>query len=235
MHFVYIDDSKDTAIACFSALIVPADGWRDSLDWLLETKRAMRDAYGIYMRKEIHATDWNGGKGKIAPNLIRKPVRASLFNYFLSGIARMPGARLINAAVPLAQEDRAFEYLLNRINMNMKRSGSRAVIFNDEGKDYDGLLRKMRRHNPISSRFGSWPGGATTQNITIDRILEDIVYRDSKKSLFVQAADCCGYALLRRENPIPSKTALGLDKSFYILEPIMVKAAFSSDPYGIIR
>ena len=34
---------------------------------------------------------------------------------------------------------------------------------------------------------------------------------------------------------LPSKNALGLNRSFYILEPIMVKAAFAGDPYGVIR
>jgi hypothetical protein len=36
MHFVYIDDSGDDSIACFSAVIIPADQWRDSLNHLLE-------------------------------------------------------------------------------------------------------------------------------------------------------------------------------------------------------
>lgn len=147
----------------------------------------------------------------------------------------MPDAQLINAAVPLAEENRAFERLLNRINVNMRKAGSTAVIFSDEGKNYDAMLRRMRRHNFIASHFGQWPGGVPAKNIPLDRILEDLVYRDSKRSLFIQAADWCGYALLRRENPIPSKTKLGLDQSFYILEPIMVKAAHGADPYGVIR
>jgi hypothetical protein len=68
-----------------------------------------------------------------------------------------------------------------------------------------------------------------------DRLLEDLVYRDSARSIFIQAADACAFALLRRERPIPSKTALGLDQSFYILDRIMVKQAFGPDPYGVIR
>ena len=65
--------------------------------------------------------------------------------------------------------------------------------------------------------------------------MEDISYRDSARSLFVQMADFCAYALLRRENPIPPKTKYGLDQSFYICEPIMVKQANGRDPYGVIR
>ncbi|WP_374625470.1 DUF3800 domain-containing protein [Devosia sp.] len=77
--------------------------------------------------------------------------------------------------------------------------------------------------------------GNPSKNIPADRILEDIVYRDSARSIFIQAADACAYALLRRERPIASKTVLGLDQSFFILERIMVKQAYGRDPYGIIR
>lgn len=195
----------------------------------------MNRSDGIYMRKEIHATDWNGGKGKIANHLIDKTTRAALFDYWLAGIANIPSAQLINAAVDKKEEDRAFEWLLNRINVNMSKAGSRAVIFCDEGKNFDGLLRRMRKFNPISSQRGVWGDGAAFRNITLDRVLEDIIYRDSKRSILIQAADCCGYALLRHENPIESKTKFGLDQSFMILESIMVKAANGRDKLGIIR
>jgi hypothetical protein len=147
----------------------------------------------------------------------------------------MPGIQLINAAVPKHKEDLAFERLMNRVNVNMSKSGSHAIIITDQGKDYTKMLRKMRRYNPVQSKYGAWEGGAATKNMILDRILEDIVFRDSKHSLFIQAADFCGYALLRRESPIASKTALGLQHSFFILERIIVKAAFGADPYGIIR
>jgi hypothetical protein len=97
------------------------------------------------------------------------------------------------------------------------------------------MRRRLRRFNYIPSRLGKWDTGASSKNIVLDRVLEDIVYRDSAKSLMIQAADCCAYALLRHQNPIPSKTVYGLDKSFTILDRILVKAANHRDPLGIIR
>jgi Protein of unknown function (DUF3800) len=235
MHFVYIDDSGDDGIACFSAIIIPADQWRSSLEHLIGIRRQMNASDGIYMKQEMHATDWNGGKGAIARHPVSKPRRAHLFNSFLAGIATVPSAQLINAAVPKGDRNRAFEWMLQRIQMNMQKSGSRCVIFCDEGKSYDALRRRMGVHNFIPSKLGNWGGGQTSKNLPTDRILEDLVYRDSARSIFIQAADACAYALLRRERPLPSKTALGLDKSFFILEPIMVKQAFRKDPFGIIR
>ena len=235
MHFVYIDDSGDEAIACFSALIIPADQWRDSLNHLLDVRRQMNASDGIYLKSEMHATDWNGGKGAIARHPISKQRRAQLYDFFVSGIAMMPSAQLINAAVPKAEKDRAFEWLLQRIQVNMRKAGSRCVIFCDEGKSYDAIRRRMGVYNFIRSKFGDWGSGKESVNIPADRILEDLIYRDSARSIFIQAADACAYALLRRERPLASKTALGLHQSFFILERIMVKQAFGKDPYGIIR
>lgn len=235
MHFVYIDDSGDGIVACFSSLIIPADQWRATLNHLLNSRRQMKWSDGVYIKKELHATDWNSGKGRLARHPITKVRRVELYNDFLTAVSTIPSAQLINACVPLTDKNRAFEWMLNRIETNMRKAGSRCVIFCDEGKNYDSIRRRLGIYNFIPSKFGAWGGGDAATNITADRLLEDLVYRDSAKSIFVQAADACAYALLRRERALRSKDALGLNKSFYILEPIMVKAAFAKDPYGIIR
>jgi hypothetical protein len=232
---VYIDDSGDGSIACFSALIIPADQWRSSLDHLLGVRRQMHRADGIRMKIEMHATDWIGGKGELAAHPISKERRSRLFDFFLCGIAMLPSAQLINAAVPAKDEKRGFEWLLNRIQRNMEVAGSSAVIFCDEGKSYDAIRRRLGIFNHIPSQIGTWGDGKPSKNIPTDRLLEDIVYRDSARSIFIQAADACAYALLRRERPIPSKTALGLDQSFFLLDRVLVKKANRKDPFGIIR
>jgi hypothetical protein len=232
MHFVYIDDSKDNKLACFSALLVPTDSWNECLNRLIAIRRIMKQSDGVPLRMEFHATNWLGGKGRLVRHL-RKQDRVRLYDYFLAGITMLPGIQLINAAVPHYDEERAFEWLLNRINKNMEKADSRALIISDEGKSYDKLFRKMRRHNFIPSRIGKWETGALSKNLVLDRIVEDLVYRDSAKSLFIQAADACAYAVLRSESPIPSKTALGLDQSLMILEPVMVKFAFAKCPKGL--
>lgn len=235
MHLIYIDDAKDDRLACFSAISIPEETWQRCLDHLIGMRRQMRASDNIYIRHEIHATDWVGGRGRLAPHFIAKGTRVRLFNYILSSVAMLPGAQLFNAANRRGHEERLFEWLLNRINVNMRKASSRAILISDEGKSYDFMLRRMRRVNYIPSKFGAWGGGSMSKNITIDRILEDISYRDSARSLFIQMADCCAYALLRRENPIASKTKYGLDQSFFICEPIMVKRANGLDPHGVIR
>lgn len=159
MHFVYIDDSGDGTVACFSALIIPADQWRSSLDHLLGIRRMMSHCDGIRMKAELHSTDWLGGKGALARVPISKPRRARLYDFFLAGISMIPGAQLINAVVPDDQDERAFEFLLNRINTNMRKAGSSAVVFCDEGKSYDSIRRKLGVFNHIPSKRGNWVSG----------------------------------------------------------------------------
>lgn len=235
MHLVYIDDSKDEKLACFSAISIPEDNWRAALDHLIAVRRIMKDCDGVRVTFELHATDWLGGRGNPSHRSISKWRRASLFDYFLAGIALLPSAAVFNAAVPRAQEERAFEWLINRINVNMSKAGSRAILISDEGKDYDFMLRRMRRFNYIPSRFGRWDGGAMSKNIPADRVLEDIVYRKSHRSLFIQAADCCAFSLIRRENPTAAARKYGFHQSLMILDRVLVKQANHRDPLGIIR
>src|SRR5260370_23978329 len=127
--------------------------------------------------------------------------------------------------------------MLKRINRTMQAWDSKCILVADEGKDYTKLLRKMRVHNPIPSQFITWPDGSQNKNIPLDRIIEDIFFRDSQRSYFIQMADFCAYALLRSEYPLASKTKYGLDKSFGIVTSICLPHCFAKDPrkLGIIR
>jgi hypothetical protein len=94
----------------------------------------------------------------------------------------------------------------------------------------------MRVYNPIPSAFGTWlDTGQSYKNIPLTRIIEDPFFKDSEQSYFIQLADFCAYALLRRERPVPSKSRYGLDKAFDLLKPILVTEATRKDPDGIIR
>ena len=64
--------------------------------------------------------------------------------------------------------------------------------------------------------------------------MEDIVYKDSARSYFVQAADFCAFALLRFKHPTEKLKKRGIDQSFRLLERALVKEANRSDPLGIV-
>jgi hypothetical protein len=116
---------------------------------------------------------------------------------------------------------------------------ARAVIFADEGREPD-IRRKLRRmhvHNPIPSQYGSWPGGVSTKNIAVERIIEDTVFKRSSDSFFIQLADCVAYALLKRETPPSARIKkYGIDQMFdENLQGVCFKPAAPTDPLGVVR
>jgi hypothetical protein len=191
----------------------------------------------MLVTKELHATDFVAGRGRIGTQVVAKGRRCEIFRLTLEVVASLPEIRMFNAISARDKERQLFERLVNRINRTMAEWKSHALIVHDEGKDYTSLIRRMAVYNPIRSKYGVWEDGKETKNFPTDRILEDIVFRKSHQSDLIQMADFCAYALFRNECPLPSKSKYGLDKAFEALHPICVKAACKTDPkkLGIIR
>ncbi len=236
MYLIYIDDSYDKPTYCFSALAIRADYWLDTFKEIKHWRRDLRDSDGIFITKEFHAWRFISGRGRLATSIIGKWRRAQIFREALLFLSQLSSVRLFN--VCLDQQYWAFERLLNRINRTMRAWRSHAILVCDEGKEdiYTKLTRKMSVHNPIPSQFGIWiDTGRFTKNIPIDRIIEDPFFKSSEKSYFIQMADFCAYALLRKEKPIEARKKYGIHTAFSLLHPICVKVANPADPYGIIR
>jgi hypothetical protein len=109
----------------------------------------------------------------------------------------------------------------------MVAQNSRAIIISDEGKSFDSLTRRMRRHYLVQGRYGG------VLQRPLDRIIEDPVYRKSERSLFIQAADFCAFSLLRMESPTPAYQGHGLEDAFMELRPVLETRAFGNDPRGL--
>ena len=238
MHLIYIDDSGDEELCVFSALALPIDQWHTAFQRVRDFRRELRRAYGIYVYKELHAWKFVSGRGRPSDRVVTKGQRAAIFREALKVMAGLPGAQLFNAVFPRKQDEKAFEWMLNRVNRALQAWGSYAVLVCDKGKEiaYTRLVRRMYVYNPIPSRYGVWADtGKSWKNIPLDRVVEDPFFKDSAQSYFIQLVDFSAYALLRRERPIASKSKYSLDTAFNILGPILVREASRKDPEGIIR
>jgi hypothetical protein len=237
MHLVYIDDSGDEQLTVFSALVIPADEWRSAFQQLQNLRRRLKQSYGIYVRKELHAWKFVTGKGRIADRVVFKSQRAGIFKDTLRVVAALPGIQIFNAVFPRRNGEMAFERLLNRINRTMQAWGSQALLICDEGKEaiYTRMVRRMSVYNPIPSQYGQWEDGNSWRNIPLERILEDPFFKDSSRSYFIQAADFVAYALLRQEHQLPSRNKYGIQEAFNLLESALFTGASRRDPRGIIR
>lgn len=163
--------------------------------------------------------------------------RNQIFREALTLAAALPGVRIINGVTTANDDERLFEWIANRIHRTMETWGSHALLICDEGKEatYTRLIRRMGVFNPIPSMLGAWPEGTATRNITVDRILEDPVFKSSQRSYFVQLADFCAYALLRKERPLASRRKYGLETAFDLLDGVLLREATYKDPQGVLR
>ena len=222
----------------FSAVAVPAENWKKVFASIKEYRRGLKDKHKIFVTVEWHASEFVGGRGRIAPVVIPKGLRCAIFRDVLCMVATRPGVRMFNAMAPRMHERLIFERLIMRINNTMKTWKSNALIVHDEGKDYTPMVRRMGVYNPIQSKYGAWDDGNLYKDIPVERILEDIFFRDSADSYFIQLADFCAYALFRSEHPLsPPKAKYQLETAFNGLDGILTPECFGKDPKkrGIIR
>ncbi len=239
MHLFYIDGSQDGHFYTFTALGVPDTAWKEFYLAVAGFRSYLRTQHGIKIRKELHATYFLSGRGRPSHIHLSLQRRSEIFMQCMEFVAslRQYGALLFNAA--LGNQQWAFERLLNRINRTMQADvrNDRAMLICDEGNEWEyiKLVRKMGAYNPIPSRYGEWLTGEATKNITLDRIIEDPLFKQSHRSTIIQLVDFCSYALLRHERQLPSKNALGIHKAFSVLEPICFKAANPKDRMGVIK
>jgi hypothetical protein len=237
MRIVYIDDSGDNTrnVACFAALIIDAAQWYACAAGLQDMRQRMNAKFGIDPQMELHATAFLGGRQPLAAKPIDRPTRVKIAGGIMTIISRLPSVQIIGVSMEYADKDRAFDWLLNRLDTNVRKNGDQALIISDEGKDYNRLLNLKRKNNRIPSAFGDWGSGNLNTSIPIANIVERIWLRPSSQCRFIQAADFCAYSLLRQDEPYPSHTALGINKLYGILEPCLVKEANHKDPQGVVR
>lgn len=236
-----MDDSAEAGHAyIFSAIAVPTSSWNEVFGVLRSWRAHLRDVHGIPVRQELHATQFLSGRGSLGANgVISRHKRAQIFHKSFQVLEYLHrhGVRVFNVC-HVGDQDRAFERLLNRINRTMQSWDSYAHLICDEGKEaqYTKLVRRMRVFNPIPSRYGVWlDTGQNSRNITLDRIIEDPQFKDSKTSYYIQMADFVAYGLLRREFPTPRIRKYGNHKSFDQLDTCLTKVCNRRDPKGIIR
>lgn len=239
MWFAYLDESKESnSFFVYSALVLDGDKWNEAFSAVKQFRAHLRDEHGVYISKELHAWKFAAGKGRIAPRVIDKAERATIFLKVMRFIANCGYFRIMSSVNK--KEFYAFDRLLNRLNRTAEAKSHSVLLFCDEGQEvsFTKRIRKMRIHNHIGSNRGIWMDtGTETKNLPIQQVIEDPIFKKSDASYFIQLVDFCAYALLRSERPIDSRTALGYDKMYDELEPITTPVNNQKDPrkLGIIR
>lgn len=244
-EIAYIDESYDSTTFTMSALIVPVHAWRETFEAVKGYRGFLKDRYGIFTSKELHALEFVSGRGQISSRMIPKALRARIFHETMEMVASLnvsviSGAWLMDGVEKREIHAKAFGRICERLQVRASKANSHIFRVVDEGKDVE--LRKVARrsavYNMVGSKFGMWSDGSRAKNIPNDRLIEDPIFRSSVQSYFLQLADFIAYALLKSETPpTPLVQRYRLADAYARLTPVIVTAAAAADHrrLGIVR
>jgi Protein of unknown function (DUF3800) len=119
----YVDESYDAEKFCLSAIGIRHNQWQECFRRVQQHRRLLKEDFGIFIRKEIHAHQLVGGRGQISDRVIHKHARSRIFHGLLRLVAELPEVMLFNICLDVKgrrdpQLD-AWDRLLNRIERTM--------------------------------------------------------------------------------------------------------------------
>ncbi len=134
-YFLYIDESKFENKCFFSALWVPCSQWNSIFARLKSLRQNLSRKYAIYVRKELHATKFLGGRGRPSKKFISTDERYKIFKEVLSEISSWSELKLFNSVNQ--NENWALERLLNRVERTLFEKSGLGLIICDSGKEVE--------------------------------------------------------------------------------------------------
>lgn len=263
MHLVYYDESGDDGFIKFSAPIfvltgiyIYKDNWRQTYQEIYSFRKTIRNTYGFLLKAELHTKFFLMNKGGYRNLNICTDDRMAIIEEFCKLISKLP-IKCINVVInkkevkkrPFDVLDAAMDWSINRIENDIRynhSSSCKYLLISDEGR-----LSKMRRtarriqqYNPIKLCYSG-----QSQNRRIERVIEDILPKNSQESFFIQIADLIAfivyvYSLVKYDlAPISRQlprtlTYEKLQEWLEIINPILNleanKRASFRDKYGIV-
>lgn len=97
-EIAYIDESYDESLFVMSALVVPMATWRTCFEILKDFRQSLKRNYGIFTSKELHATAFVAGRGRLADRDVPRGLRAAIFHQTMGLAATLPDVRVISGA-----------------------------------------------------------------------------------------------------------------------------------------
>lgn len=249
---MYVDESGDVGLTgspsryfILTGVILHELRWQPYIEQILEFRRRMKNAFGLRMREEIHASKFLTKPGEL--QRIKRNDRLTILRFFAAELASMPDINIINIVIDKQDKpagydpfEEAWTYLIQRFENTISHrnfpgpanADERGMLFPDhtDDKKLAQLLRKMHRWNPTPNA-----GAAGYRNLRLTRIIEDPNFRESHHSHFVQAADLCAFLLYQNLSPSAYMRKKGGRNFFLQLDPILCKIASAKDPHGIVR
>jgi hypothetical protein len=249
MYFCYVDESGDcgaynpehpeksgSPYFIFTGLVVPANKWKISLDWIKAFRKKIARQAFIPYDIEFHCSEM------IDPHKIKEftsisvPERWGLIEEYAATIGSFGGFSLISVVIDKTRSTlSASEYLTASVTKLyqafdelVKAEGENGIVLFDRANE-----KHVNTH--VRKLLGTGASGESIPGIRIDSIIEDAIFRMSSDSMFIQSADVVAYTLKEKEFPQASRRKHQAHKIFdRKLSAISFKSRIG-DGDGIIR
>jgi len=250
---MYVDESGDCGINnsptkyfVLTGLVIHELRWQSMLNEQIVFRKYLKNITGLKLREEIHAAEMINNPGELIR--IKRNIRLDILKKCIDWLALQRDCNIISIRVDKQGKSRdIFELAWTALIQRFENTISHRNFQGPQNADDKGLLlpdktdekklrliiRRMRRYNPIPNTIGVYPGG--NRNLTLQSIVEDPVFKDSKHSYFSQMADITAYFLKQLYMPNQYIRKKGARNYFLRLDPILCKVASKSNKYGIVE
>lgn len=212
MFLVYCDESGDVGTLnspskyfVLSGIVIHELKWKQMLDEMIQFRSDLKKKYGLLLKEEIHASVFINGVPRLRNGAHRND-RLRLLTDCLDFLNSRDYISIITVRCNKSKRKdkdevffRTWNYFVQRIentvkfkNFSTPNPNDTAILVPDQGNTATirGIIRKMRKYNPISNKTSYGPG---SRMIEVKHVIKDPVFRDSKDSYFHQMADVVAY------------------------------------------
>ncbi len=212
MFLVYCDESGDVGTLnspskyfVLSGIIIHELKWKQMLDEMIQFRRDLKSKYGLLLKEEIHASVFINGTPKLRHGAHRND-RLRILIDCLHFINSRDYISIVTVRCDKSKRKdkdevfyRTWNFFVQRIentvmhkNFDSPNSIDTAILVPDQGNTATirGIVRKMRKYNPINHKSSYGPGA---RMIEVKHVIKDPVFRDSKDSFFHQMVDVVAY------------------------------------------
>ncbi|MDX1920317.1 MAG: DUF3800 domain-containing protein, partial [Candidatus Caenarcaniphilales bacterium] len=210
MYLMYVDESGDIGTKgsnsnyfVLSGLIIHELRWIEVLEELVNFRKHLKSSKSLNVREEIHASHFITKPGHLKS--IPRNDRLDILKQTIDWISLQDGLNIITVVCNKTNQkaengdlfELAWKTLIQRFentieNHNFKgprNPDERGLILpdNTDGHKLQTLIRKMRKFNPVPSKYSGY------RNLRLKHIIEDPCLRNSEHSYFIQLVDVISY------------------------------------------
>ncbi len=228
MYFCYVDESGDCGLFdpakpdmtgspyfILSALIVPADKWKFSLDVLKSFRKQIAAQAYLPYDIEFHCAEM------IDPHKIKEYTQISvkdrwmLIEKFAEIIGQHKPFSIITVVIDKTKSDLNPDEYLTTVLTKLYQAFDQFL----KNENQNGILLFDRAnekviHTHVRKLLGTGSSGVTIPGVRIGWVIEDPIFRVSADSIFIQASDVIAYTLKEQEFPQGSRRKLQADRIF---------------------